>query len=337
MDTINVLVSSPFPEECVEKMRGVSPRLAVTYLPLETGEELPDSILDVQVLYTRSKLPRPEQAPALRWVQLYTSGVDHVLNHPLLTDTEVTITTSSGIHATSMAEYALAQMLSFSHHLPAMLGDKISHRWPSDRVLRAPGELRGATLGIVGYGSIGREIARLAQAFGMRVLAVKRSLRQLEDAAAPAFPGMGDPGAEIPDRIYPPQALRSFLHECDYVVITVPLTRRTLHLFDGAALAAMKSGSFLINISRGDVVDEAALIQALADGHLAGAALDVFHTEPLPADDPLWDAPNLVISPHIAGLSPHLAQRAADLFTDNLRRFISGEPLLNVFDRKRGY
>jgi phosphoglycerate dehydrogenase-like enzyme len=338
MEPINVLIAHPFPAEFIEKLANVSPRLKIAQYDPD-AEDAAAHIEEAHVYYTSGYLPLPEDAPNLKWVQLHSAGFDSIHAQPLYTDTDVIFTSISGVHAVNMAEYTLAQMLAFSHHLLHMFEDKEAVRWvDNDHKWErfVPIELRGKTLGIVGYGSIGREIARLSQAFGMTVLAVKRDLRSLDDRSF-ALPDTGDPEAVIPDRIYPPEALKSFLGECDFVVMTVPLTVKTRHMIDAAALAAMKQGSILINIARGDVVDEPALIEALESGHLGGAGLDVFSHEPLPEDSPLWQMPNVIISPHIAGATPFYDDRATDLFAENLRRFAAGEELINAVDRTLGY
>jgi phosphoglycerate dehydrogenase-like enzyme len=336
MEPINVLMAHPFPTELNDKLVNVSPRLRIAQYDPD-AEDATTRLEEAHVYYTSGYLPLPEDAPNLKWVQLHSAGFDGIHSQPLYTDTDIIFTSTSGIHAVNMAEYALAQMLAFSHRLLHMFEDKAAARWVENRWERfVPSELRGKTLGIVGYGSIGREIARLAQVFGMIIIAIKRDLRSLEDRSF-ALPDTGDPEATIPDRIYPPEALKSFLGECDFVVVTVSLTEKTRHMIDAAALAAMKPGSIFINISRGDVVDEPALIKALEDGHLGGTALDVFSQEPLPEDSPLWQLPNVIISPHIAGATPHYDERATDLFAENLRRFIAGEKLINAVDRTLGY
>lgn len=232
----------------------------------------------------------------------------------------------------------MAHILSFAHRIPTMLADTVDRHWPADRWERyVPLELRDSTVGIVGYGSIGREIARLAHAFGMKVLATKRNLRDLSDEGHYTIPGTGDPTGDLADRLYPATAMKAMLRECDYVVVTVPLTTETYHLIDAEALEAMKESAVLINVARGKVVDEAALIEALKEGKIGGAALDVFEEEPLPEDSPLWDAPNVIISPHISGSTKHYNERAAELFAQNLRRFLDGQPLLNTVDRVLNY
>jgi phosphoglycerate dehydrogenase-like enzyme len=170
----------------------------------------------------------------------------------------------------------------------------------------------------------------------MKVLAIKRNLRGLRDDSY-ILPDTGDEEGEIPERIYPPAALHSFLRECDYVALTVPLTPNTHHLIDAAALAAMRGDAVLINVSRGRIVNEKALAEALHNGVIAGAALDVFEEEPLSSESPLWEIPNLIISPHVSGFTPEYNARAADLFVDNLIRYLNGEELMNVVDRRLGY
>jgi phosphoglycerate dehydrogenase-like enzyme len=337
MDAINVLITMQFPGALIEKLAAISPRLSFIQRPTMEPDELKDVMPEIDVLYTWNTFPDPADAPRLRWVQIHSAGADRILDEPLYTQTDVLITTVSGIHVVTMGEYVLGMLLAFAHRLPLMMADKAEASWPENRWERyLPDELRGTTLGIVGYGSVGREIARLAQPFGMRILAMKHNLRELvsDDYTLPAT---GDPHAEIPDRLYPPVALKSFLGECDYVVLTVPLNKETHHLINAAALGAMKPGAVLINVARGPVVDEKALIHALRERQIAGAGLDVFEEEPLPADSPLWTLPNVIISPHISGYSPHYDERSAEVFAENLRRFIAGEALINQVDRSRGY
>jgi phosphoglycerate dehydrogenase-like enzyme len=206
--------------------------------------------------------------------------------------------------------------------------------WPSQRWRKSvPQELRGATVGVVGYGSIGREVGRLARAFGMRVLGTRRG--GTSETAGYELPALT--GGDEPDRLYGSDQLLDMLPESDYVVLTVPYTSATHHLIDRRALGAMKPESVLINVARGSVVDETALIQALREGSVAGAALDVFEEEPLPNDSPLWKMDNVIISPHVAGFTPHYDDRATALFAENLRRYLAGKPLLNQVERGREY
>lgn len=337
MDTIKVLVTMPFPDYLIEKIENASSRISVTRHEARKSEDLPQNAADFDVFYGLSALPAPEVMPNLKWVQMHSAGVDPVLLLPLYNDTDIVFTTTSGLHAVTMAEYTLGQILAYAHHLPRMYEDQANGKWPAGRWDRyVPRNLRGQTLGIVGYGSIGREIARQAQAFGLKVLAVKRDLRNLIDNSF-RIPDTGDPEAEIPDRIYPVEALNSFLAECDYVVLATPLTPDTHHLIGERALNAMKEDALLINISRGDVIDENALIDALEKGKIGGAALDVFQKEPLPDDSPLWKMPNVTLSPHVSGFTPAYDDLATDIFVENIKRFVAGEALLNVVDRSRNY
>jgi phosphoglycerate dehydrogenase-like enzyme len=200
-----------------------------------------------------------------------------------------------------------------------------------------PTEIRGATLGVIGYGSIGRELARMVTAaFGMRVLACKRDPTARADLGY-GPPGTGDPEGALPAEWFGPAQLHRMLPRCDAVVLCAPLTRETRHLIDAAAISAMKSTAYFINVGRGATVDEVALARALADRRLAGAAIDVFAQEPPPAGHPFYDLDNVILSPHVSGFLPSYDDRCAELFAENLRRFLHGAPLLNLVDRARGY
>ena len=332
---VRVLITHSFPNAAIQALHDISPRLEVEYFPARDLEDLKESWPEAEVLYTVDLLPTPEQAPSLRWVQGHFAGIDHLVGHPLAS--QVQLTTVSGIHTPEVGEYVMGMILAFSHHLPQILHYQARAEWPSDPLDKfVPRELRGTTLGIVGYGSLGREIARVAQVFGMTVLATKRDARYLADDGW-RLEGTGDAQADVVRRIYPPQALKSMLGECEYVVLTVPLTDETLQLIGSAELKAMKPDSVLVNVSRGRVLDEEALARALRDGSLAGAALDVFETEPLPQDSPLWGIPNVIISPHVSGFTTHYDTRALSVFESNLRRYLQGETLLNLVDIQRGY
>ena len=228
-------------------------------------------------------------------------------------------------------------ILALGRRLPRMERDRFEKRWAENRFDRfRPLDLYGSTVGIVGYGSVGREVARLCHAFGAKVLATKRNLR------APADDGFrledrGDAGADVPDRLYPPQALRSMVALCDFVVLTLPLTSDTRGLMSRAVLQEMKPTACLIDVSRGGVLDHNALVEALSEKRLAGAALDVYPVEPLPITSPLWEMPNVILSPHVAGASGRYFEQATALFADNLQRYITDQPLLNVYDPQVGY
>ncbi len=335
---INVLVNVPFPDKLLNMLGAVSSRLQITVRKVRSSDDIPTDLWrQTDVLYTGGILPTPEQAPNLKWIQFHSAGIDRHINAPILQQPGVVATTLSGAHAPQMGEYVLMMMLALGHKLPDMLALKGKADWPRDRHQRLlPTELRSQTVGIVGYGSIGREVTRLLQPFGVTVLAAKWNAMQPQDTGY-IQEGFGDPAGDFPRRIYPFQALKSMIAECDFLVIAVPLTPETDGLIGADELAVMKPSVFLIDVSRGCVIDHIALIRALKDKKIAGAALDVFPEEPLSKDSPLWKFPNVIISPHMAGVSPHYDQRAVALFTENLRRFLAGETLHNQVEVERRY
>lgn len=339
MDPINVLVTVEFTPEQLAGLQALSRSVNLRSRPLAQGQQLPDAEwADVDVAYTFRSLPTPEQAPRLRWVQFHLAGVEEHLDAPILHRSDVQATTLSGANAPQVAEHALSLMLALGHHVPNMLADQSQRKWPARRSeIYQPSELLGATVGIVGYGSIGQRLARLLQSFGVTILASKRALLNEQRKDDFQVDGQGDPEATLPRRLYPGQGLRTMFKDCDYVVVTVPLTGDTRGLIGAKQLAGLKPSAYLVDVSRGGVVDHDALLTALQKKQLAGAALDVFPDEPLAADSPLWEQPNVIISPHVAGLSPHYVERAYVLFKENLRRYVSGEELLNKIDLERGY
>ncbi len=335
---VHVLSTMSFPDEWLDRLRAISPRLVVTQHSAASCDEVPAHVLRrAEILYTGAVFPDPARAPRLRWVQLDTSGVDHVVGTRLW-QSDVAVTTLNGVAPPTMAEYALMMMLAFAHHLPLMLAHQARAEWPSpaERWRRfMPRELRGATVGIVGFGGIGRELGRLAHALGMRVLALRRGT----PVKPPAYrlPDLTARDDSEPDGLYGPDGLTEMLPRCDYVVLVVPSTSATRRLLDETALRAMKPTAVLVNMARGEVVDEATLTRALREGWIAGAALDVFEEEPLPGDSPLWTMPNVIVSPHVAGFTPRYHERVMDLFGANLRRYLTGEPLLNQAQREWEY
>lgn len=333
---VKVLSVMKLTDQQLDRLRAVSPRLQVSQTTCKTPEDMLPLLGDPEILYTFFADFAPEQAPHLRWVQLSSAGIDHVRDKPLLAS-EIAISTTSGIHAIPIAEYTFGSMLAFARNLPQMFALQQRHEWPRGRwdALRGT-ELRGRTIGIVGYGSIGREIGRLARAFGMDVLASKRSPQRRDDDGW-VVPGAGDPHMEHVSRVYGADELEAMVAECDFVVVALPLTKDTEGIIGEAVLRAMRPTAYFVNISRGGVVDEAALIRALREGWIAGAGLDVFRHEPLPPESPFYDLPNLILTPHISGASAAYDDRATDLFAENLRRYLAGQPLLNLVDRQRGY
>jgi phosphoglycerate dehydrogenase-like enzyme len=232
-------------------------------------------------------------------------------------------TNGSGPHAIPIGEFVLAEMLMFAKDMPRILRNQRAKKW--DRV--GGNELYGSTVGIIGLGDIGMSLAERAQAMGCRVLATRRSIETAQGKSGPV------------DELLPPSETNYLLQESDYVVVAAPLTPETRHMINAETLRLMKPTAFLFNIARGGLVDEPALIEALKSGVIAGAALDVFEQEPLPAESPLWEMENVIITPHISPTSGSgvFMRRHVELFTENLRRYLANKPLMNVVDVERGY
>jgi phosphoglycerate dehydrogenase-like enzyme len=330
-----VLVTMPFSEAQLDRIRAAAPGLSVRRDDAATAD-----YRGTQVLYAGAPPSHLARAPDLQWVQLHMAGVNTLHDHPLYRDTAIPLTTTSGVHAATIAEYAITVLLALAHRVPRMIEWHARKTWPPDAErwpLFVPTEVRGATLGVIGYGSIGRELARIATAaFGMTVLACKREPAKRADPGY-GLPGTGDPEGVLPAGWYGPADLPRMLPRCDVVVLCTPLTAETRHLIDRAAIGAMKPTAYFINVGRGGSVDEAALTEALAARRIAGAAIDVFAVEPPAAGHPFYDLPNVILSPHVSGFLPSYDDRCAELFAENLRRYLTGAPLLNLVDRARGY
>ena len=268
------------------------------------GLELPDDVLDL--------------APKLGWVQGFGAGVDRLEKSGLF-NSRVTVTNSAGSNAGAMAEFVVMLMLQQVKNLPERLGAQREHRWAryDNR------ELRGATLGIIGAGYVAQALARLVQAFGMRVMATRRRFTE---------------GETLPDidRIYPREGMHDMLGQSDWVVAAMSLSQENRRMLGPAEFSAMKRGAYFINIARGALVDQPALLQALKSGRLSGAGIDVFDPEPLPADSEFWELPNVVVSAHNSGGVSDYSVRATQQFCANLRRFLGGEPLANVVSPRTG-
>lgn len=335
---LEVLTTIPFPESVMQTVRDVNPHVRITMHPAQKVEDIPSELWNrVEVLYTDLLMPDPALVPNLRWIQYHYAGIDFIQNSPLLNKPDCVITNMSGASAIQESEYILGMMLAMSHKLPDLFHNQQKQEWPTDRWERfTPFELSQSTVGLVGYGSIARELARLLIPFNTTILAAKRDVMHPEDNGY-TIEGHGDPDGNFFHRLYPIQAVKSMISECNFVVITLPFTPETKGLIGEAELRAMKPGSYLFVISRGGIVDEAALYKVLEEKHLGGAVLDVFAQEPLPAESPLWKLPNAILTPHVSGFSPLYKERAGMMFAENLRRYIHGEPLLNKFEVGRSY
>jgi phosphoglycerate dehydrogenase-like enzyme len=259
-------------------------------------------------------------APRLQWVQAVGAGTGQ-LQSAGLDDAGIALTSNAGSNSLAIGEFVIGRILQHWKRFPEIEAAQRSHEWNQTLYGR---ELKDCTLGLIGLGHINAVVAERAQAFGMHVLATRRS---------------GGPGATAPnvDEVLPTSELHTMLGRADVVAAAVPETPETIGLMDAASFSAMKPGAFFCNVGRGSLVDEKALIGALETGHLAGAALDVASQEPLPADHPLWDAPNLFLSPHVSTSPSALFPNVHLMFRTNLERFLAGEPLANVVDASRGY
>ncbi|NPV86447.1 MAG: D-2-hydroxyacid dehydrogenase [Anaerolineae bacterium] len=335
---IEILITLPVEESLLDTLRQVSPRLHITVAPAKTAKDIAEKLWNsAEILYTGRLLPEPGMVPSLRWIQFHLAGIEFVLNSPIIKMPDLILTTVSGSNAGPLAEYVVMMLLALGHKMPQLVENQRRAEWPSDRWERFMAcELRNSTIGLVGYGSIAREVARLLQPFGAKILAAKRDAMHPEDTGYTPE-GLGDPRGDLFHRLYPIEALCSMLKECDFVVNTLPYTPATRNRIGAEELAAMKSGAYLINVGRGGTIDQNALIKALQDGKLAGAALDVFAEEPLPPGNPLWKLPNVLITPHISDSTPSYDARTMQLFAENLRRYLDGKELLNRFDPQRGY
>jgi phosphoglycerate dehydrogenase-like enzyme len=319
----------------LQRLQAVSPELEVLQRPLGPTQSFAEVLSpDVEILYTHRGDFDLQRVPQLRWVQMDSAGINQ-LQGTQLWESDITITSANGVHAIQIAEHVFAVLLSLGHQLPLAQRLQMSAHWADATQLeqfQQPNELAGTTLGIMGYGAIGRQVARLAQAFGMRVLATKRA------DSSPHFHGWtpggtGDAEGSIPARFYSLDELHVMLAACDAMVLALPLTRATHHIIDAKALAAMRPHALLVNIARGALIDQQALITTLQEHRIGGAALDVTDPEPLPDDSPLWQLDNVLITPHIAGFSRFYNDRIVELFTENLRRYLKREPMLNSVQR----
>ena len=315
-----------------ERLRLEAPEIAITWLD-DAGQPL-GPVADAEILFrfnmsNNALLTALQATPHLRWVHTGSAGVDRFLEMVREnTAPDVLLTNSSGTMALPIAEFVVAQMFGAVKGLPAFVRAQDRQEWLSRNPSSLPPmrELRGSRLLVLGLGSIGSEVVRLASALGVRVWGVRRTPL----AAGEAIPGTETVFAQDGD-------WRRVLPAMDFVAVCLPLTPATNELIGTTELAAMKPTAWLINISRGAIIDESALIAALTEGRLGGAALDVLVHEPLPKGHPLWACPNVVITPHVSWRAPEVDERTVDLFFENLRRFRSGEPLLNIVPFDVGY
>lgn len=311
------------PESDLQGIREELPEVEI--VSLQDRADLPAALAEADA-FVGWIFPRElfASAPRLRWVQSASAGIEANL-FPELVASEIVLTNGAGLHAVSIPEHALALLLSLARNVHHATRMQAQRRWDRFGVIAFAGgvrELSGSRLAILGAGAIGASLARLANALGMTV----RVLRRRPDRPVE--------GAEA---VVGREGLLDLLAWADAVVLATPLTAETRNLIDRRALAAMKSSAFLINVARGEVIDDDALVDALRRGAIAGAGLDAFREEPLPESSPYWELENAIVTPHISGYTASYFQRVLDLFRGNLRRFVRGERLRNVVDKQLGY
>ena len=316
MAALNILVTNSLADRHIKAIKAVAPVSNIISCDLKQADQhiadtdilLTWGAMDIQALYLT--------APKLKWVHALSAGVENLL-FPEIKSSTTLLTNSKGIHGIPISEHVLAMMLTFTRGLNMFIRQQTQKQWK-----RVPvEEIHDKTIGIVGLGSIGREIAKKAKGMGMHVVASKQTMT-----------------TEIfVDKLYTPDQLHELLAVADFVVIALPLVEETKNLFTIKEFTAMKSSAYFINIARGAVVNEADLATALEQGLIKGAGLDVFDQEPLSETSPLWDMPNVIITPHLAALSPSYMDRAIKLFADNLSRFIQNKEMLNIIDKNKGY
>jgi len=305
------------------RLRQEFPQVSVVHLPDYKGVDA--EIADADVAITWSIRPQQIQAAKkLRWIHSPAAAV-HQLIFPELVQSDIVLTNAREVHGPVVAEHVVALIFALAKKIPDAVGLQQKHEWGQqimwDELPRVR-EVAGATVGLLGLGAIGRAITRSAKALGMRVIAVRE------------HPEKGSEGVEA---VFGPAQIDEIFQQSDYVVLAAPVTDRTQVIANGQRLSLMKPDACLINVGRAQLLDESALAVALREKRIGGAALDVFPKEPLDADSPLWDVPTLLITPHTAGLTDKLWERHYALFSENLRRYIGGEPLLGIVDKQKGY
>jgi phosphoglycerate dehydrogenase-like enzyme len=306
-------------DDQLEQIRTAAPDMRVLWT--SDAGQIEAALDDIEIAvggFPHRLLPR---AHNLCWMQQWGAGADWLLRVPEAAEMDFVLTSASGVHAIPISEQILAYLLAFARGLHRAICAQVRHEWHRE-TKGTLFELDSKTLLLVGVGAIGGRTAEVAAALGMRVLGVRRD------------PSLGAPGVEA---MYSSEQLLDILPEADFVVITAPLTHETRGLIGERELLAMKSTAYIVNIGRGGTIQEDVLIHALQKGWIAGAGMDVFATEPLPEDSPLWNMENVIITGHYAGMTPRYDERALTIFLDNLQRYRAGQPFRNVVNKRLGY
>ena len=316
-----IIKEDSFNDSHLEQIRAAAPEADI--IVVKDSKEKTDEILakcaNVEIFFGTDIKDWIKSLHNLKWVQVAIAGVDWLLNDPDIANSDVAITNASGVHAIPISEHVLAIMLSFCRNMTVHFKDQMNRKW---RRLPEYRELSGFTIGIIGIGKIGEKIAETAKALGMKVSGLRRN----PDRTSPYV-----------DRMFGPDQLLEMLPACDWVVISAAATKETEGMIGAPEFNAMKKSAHIINIARGALIQEDELIKALREGRIAGAGLDVFEKEPLEESSPFWELPNVIITPHVAGGTPYYVDRLVDIFCENIKRYYSGKPLINLVDRKLGY
>ena len=317
---MDVILANPLPDEFVADLRSSFPE--VTFHVAGTSEEQMAHIKNADVFHGWPDREVFRAADRLRWIQNPGTGIDQVLEVPEIIDSDVVLTNCLGPHTTPMADHVMWMVLTLAHEGRKMHDDQRARRWEVDKYAGNQVELNGGTMGILALGGIGREVARRAHGFGMKVYAV-----DLQPADRPP---------EVRE-LWGLERLDELIGMSDWFVVTAPLTPDTRGLIDARRIGLMKPNSHIIVISRGDIVDEDAVAEAIQSGRIAGAGIDATAVEPLPQDSPLWGLDNVVLSPHASALTPEMYEGRRQIFKENLRRFLANEPFLYVADKRAGF
>ena len=318
---MKVILAVDLGDAFVEDLRNTFPE--VDFRPAYSVEEQLREAPDAEVQFGLMSGEVFRAAKKLRWFHFVGIGFDVILKGaPELVESQVVMTNARETHVIAMADHALAMVLAFAHRVPDLVEDRRAHLWEMKKYQGAMRELAGTTMGILAMGDIGQAVAQRARGFDMEVYGI--DVRRM------------DPPAGVKE-VWGPERLEEALAISDWFVVTAPLIDSTRGLLDRQRLARLKQGAYVIVVSRGGIVLEDALAEALSSGHVAGAALDAVDPEPLAADSPLWDLPNVILSPHVSADSPEMWERRRQIFKENLRRYLAGETLLNICDKEKGF
>jgi phosphoglycerate dehydrogenase-like enzyme len=318
---VSIILIALDPETLSKKQKETIQRICpeAEIIVTEKREEIEPLLGQIEVAAAHFPVSWIPRAPKLRWYQQWGAGTDWLMRHPEIASHDFILTNASGVHSIPISEHIIALMLAFTRKLPDAIRSQDQREWS-----RGMGafELADKNLLLIGVGAIGKRTAQIASALGMKVTGMRRNHSHNE-------PGI--------DRMVGPDKLLQVLPDADFVVLTMPLTEETRHMLNAKAFEVMKPSAYIFNIGRGGTIEETAMIEALQSGKIAGAGLDVFETEPLPEDSPLWDMKNVIITAHYSGETPHYDDRAMEIFIDNLERYANNQSMRNVVDKDAGY